>query len=230
MKLGGLKLAEVVEWDVSNWSSALEFWSSHTTLDLSRARALELGARNGGLSLWLASLGARIVATDIGPPNETAVALHEKHGVSDRIEYESIDATRIPYTSEFDVVLFKSVLGAVGRDGGTQLQELAIQQMYKALKPGGELFFAENLVASPLHQLCRRQFVRWGTTWRYISIKEMQGFLRPFSSVRYATIGFAAAFGRTESQRGYLGKLDRTIFRHSIPESWRYIMFGVATK
>ena len=42
------------------------------------------------------------------------------------------------------------------------------------------VFFAENLVASPLHTLFRRRFVKWGTEWRYVSLEEMHEFLLPF--------------------------------------------------
>src|SRR5262249_26960153 len=137
-----------------------------------------------GLSLWLALQGARVLSTDIQPPTLTAMRLHAARGVSEYIQYEWMDATRIPYTMDFDVVLFKSVLGAIGRLGGRQSQAQAISEMYKALKPGGELFFAENLIGSPLHQFCRKKFVKWGNAWRYISVEEMQEFLTPFSTVQ----------------------------------------------
>jgi hypothetical protein len=102
--------------------------------------------------------------------------------------------------------------------------------MHKALKPGGELFFAENLIASPLHQFCRNRFVRWGSTWRYVSIQEMQQFLGGFSEVQYSTIGFAGAFGRSERQRDLLGRIDRLFFDRAVPEGWRYIIVGIAKK
>jgi SAM-dependent methyltransferase len=223
-------LRDFLEWDVRNWAVALEFWTRHTRLDLAGCSALEVGSRHGGLSLWLATLGASVVCSDLERPTERARRKHSVAGVGSRIGYECIDATRIPYADRFDLVVFKSVLGAVGRLGGRVAQARAVGQMYKALKPGGELFFAENLVASPMHRFLRRRFVGWSASWRYVSIEEMRDFLRPFASVSYCTIGFAGVFGRTGRQRAILGTLDRALLDGMVPESWRYVIAGVARK
>jgi nucleoside-diphosphate-sugar epimerase len=49
--------ADFIEWDVRNWSVALDFWLAHTTQNFSTCSALELGSRNGGLSLWMGYKG-----------------------------------------------------------------------------------------------------------------------------------------------------------------------------
>lgn len=221
--------ADFIEWDVRNWSSALNFWSAHTSQNLSNCSALELGSRNGGLSLWLALEGARVVCSDVVLPNHYAVQQHRDRSVSHLIKYQAIDATNIPYSNEFDIIVFKSLIGALGGGNG-EFQAKAIMQMYKALKKGGELFFAENLTASPLHQSLRRRFVRWGKTWRYVSIPEMRQFLSSFSHVEYRTLGFTGAFGQGETQRNLFGILDQAILNHIVPENWRYIIVGIARK
>ncbi|HET7039939.1 MAG TPA: methyltransferase domain-containing protein, partial [Gemmatimonadales bacterium] len=98
---------EFLEWDVRNWAVALEFWTGHTRLDLRSCSALEVGSRHGGLSLWLATLGARVVCSDLEGPTARARAKHAAAGVAARVRYESIDATRIPYAERFDLVVFK---------------------------------------------------------------------------------------------------------------------------
>src|SRR5213594_2411718 len=113
-------LAEFIEWDVRNWSAALDFWLAHTNQDIRTCSALELGSRNGGLSLWMALQGAQVVSSDLELPREVACQLHEARGVSHLIHYEAIDSTCIPYTSQFDIVLFKSMLGAIGNLRGKQ--------------------------------------------------------------------------------------------------------------
>jgi SAM-dependent methyltransferase len=223
-------VTDIIEWDIRNWSVALDFWRKHSAHHLSDCLALEVGSRNGGLSLWMALNGARVICSDLRGPAEAAILKHRAQGVSGLVQYESIDAMNIPYTDHFDVVLFKSVLGTVGRHGGKAAQAKAVSEMHKALKPGGELFFAENLVASPLHMFFRRRCVEWGATWRYVSAAEMHEFLSPFAQVHWRTVGFAGAFGRSEMQRNLLGAVDRAFLDRLVPADWRYIVVGVARK
>jgi SAM-dependent methyltransferase len=219
-----------IGWDVRNWSCALDYWSTHSVRDISNCTALELGSGGGGLSLWLALRGAHVFCSDISLETDSVRQFHAARGVSHLIQYGCINATEIPYTSEFDIVVFKSVLGYIGIKGGKELQAKAIKEMHKALKPGGELFFAENLTGSWLHQALRRRFVGWGQRWRYVTLREMQEFLSPFSAVEYRALGVTGAFGRTETQRNVLGMLDQTILNHILPEACRYIVVGIARK
>jgi SAM-dependent methyltransferase len=223
------KFLEYVEWDVRNWSVALDFWLAHSTKSLAECRVLEIGADYGGLSLWLASRGAKVVCSDLFGVRPEAVARHRASDSAQRIEHQKIDAAKIPYTEEFDIVVFKSVLGGIVSDTN-EPQLKVVREIHKALKKGGELFFAENLVASPLHMFFRRKLVKWGTTWRYLTIEEMNEFLAPFSEVRQRTIGFAATFGRNETQRNLLALADKHIFEKIVPERWKYIIAGVARK
>jgi SAM-dependent methyltransferase len=128
---------------------------------------------------------------------------------------------------KFDVIVFKSMLGAINT---RELQAKAINEMHKALKKGGELFFAENLTASSLHGFLRRKFVKWGNEWRYVTLEEMTAFLSPFSDLNTQAVGFAGTFGRTEKQRNLLGVSDRLLFDRVIPKHWKYILLGVARK
>jgi len=105
-----------------------------------------------------------------------------------------------------------------------------MHQIHDALRPGGELWFAENIAGSPLHGFARRHFVPWGKSWRYPRIDEMLEFASMFSTVKYRTVGVLGAFGRTGRQRALLGRLDQAICDRLVPESWRYIMVGVAKK
>lgn len=222
-------LLNYLEWDVRNWSVALDFWLSKTGKHLPDCKVLEIGSNRGGLSLWFASKGAHVVHSDYNPLKDEAFERHRQAGVSGLIEYETIDARDIPYTDHFDIVVFKSVLGAVG-DGDRDAQAKAIGEMHKALKKGGELFFAENAVGSPMHMFLRRKMIKWGNWWRYVTIDEMKEFLAPFSETEFRSIGFAGTFGRTEKQRDVLALADKFIFEHIVPDSWKYIIAGVARK
>ncbi len=221
------KLSKYVEWDVRNWTVALKFWLAYSKKQLSKCRVLEIGTDYGGLSLWLASKGARVVSSDLYGVRKEARELHEKSGLMHLIEHRTINALDIAHRDEFDIVLFKSVLGGINTK---ESQAKAIAEMHKALKRGGELFFAENLVASPVHMFFRRKAIKWGNTWRYLTIEEMHEFLAPFGEKHLATNGFAGTFGRTEAQRNLLALGDRLIFERIIPERWKYIIAGVARK
>jgi SAM-dependent methyltransferase len=107
----------------------------------------------------------------------------------------------IPYSDRFDVIIFKSVLGGIRNSIDKESQAKAIGEMHKALKTGGELFFAENLVASRIHKLFRQKYVSGGKKWRYISIQEVEEFMSPFSEIQHRTVGFAGVLGRNEMQR-----------------------------
>jgi SAM-dependent methyltransferase len=221
---------DIIEWDILNWGHLLTFWDNISKLKFKESSTLEIGARNGGISLWLALKGLNVLCTDLNGPAEKARLLHKKYNVSHLVKYESVDATNIPYEDYFDIITFKSVLGGIGRGNNIEVQQKAIKEMYKALKPGGKLLFAENLIASPFHQFLRKRFIQWGQDWRYITIEEMLSFLKSFSTVNYITVGFFGAFGRNEFQRKILGWIDKCIFNKITPDKWKYIIIGIAQK
>lgn len=221
------ELRKYVEWDARNWAIALDFWLANSSKRLSECTVLEIGTNYGGLSLWLASRGAKVVSSDFQGVRKEARELHKTSDFAHAIEHQTVNVLDIPYEEEFDVVVFKSVIGVLN---DKELQQKAVGEIHKALKKDGELFFAENLVGSPLHMFFRRKAVGWGTTWRYVTIEEMNEFLAPFSDKKLRTIGFAGAFGRTEAQRNLLALGDKFVFERIVPERWKYIVAGVARK
>lgn len=219
---------DIIKWDILNWSKALDFWSAHKDIKNKGFNCLELGGREGGLSLWLAMNGNDVVCSDLESPKEEAFQIHKKYGCFKRITYQSIDATNIPYENYFDVIAFKSILGGISRNNN-DLKKQTIQEIHKALKHNGVLLFAENLEASFIHKFFRRHFVPWGNKWNYLSMHEITEVFSFFTKVRYQTVGFFAAFGRNEKQRIVLGKFDR-ILGKLIPIKIRYILIGIAEK
>jgi len=224
-------IQDAIQWDVRTWSRALRYWERAVPWDAVRGPCLEIGSREGGLSLWLALKGLDVVCSDVADAERRARALHEKYGVSSSVTYRDIDATDIPYENHFDIVCFKSVLGAVGYDDRRDRQQRAVEQMYKALKPGGMLLFAENLKATPIHGWLRNHLVGgYARRWRYISMKEMRSFVQSFSTCDMRSTGLISLFGRTESQRNLLGIVDRLSLNWLVPPAWRYMVYGIATK
>lgn len=219
---------DIFQWDVKAWSTALPFWEQKIK-GIPTGKALELGGRQGGLSLWLATRGFNVICSDLSESEVTAKPLHQKYQLTS-ISYADIDATAIPFQDHFDVIVFKSIIGGIGRFGGMELQQQTFDSIYNALKPGGYLLFAENLIASPLHQFLRKKFVKWGDTWRYVSLDELRIFTKEFRNVEIHATGFKSAFGRSESQRSLFSMIDKSICNSIVPDNWKYIAYGAAQK
>lgn len=222
-------LADMIQWDVKAWSKAILFWDEYIEWDTIQT-CLEIGGREGGLSLWLALKNKDVVCSDLSGAKAVAEKLHIKYGVTQNVRYEDIDATNIPYENHFDIIVFKSVLGGIGRNDNYALQVLAVQQLYKALKPGGKLLFAENLKASAMHCWFRKTFRKWGDVWRYVTVPEINELTKPFTKVQLHTTGFLSTFGRNEGQRSFLASADEAVFNKLVPQGWNYIAYGVAEK
>jgi SAM-dependent methyltransferase len=222
-------LKDIVDWDVVNWSKAIEYWEKTIDLKDKNLCCLELGGNKGGLSLWFALQGNNVICSDLNSPEADASALHQKYQTGTKITYEAIDASNIPYTDHFDVIAFKSILGGISRNGNNELKKTCIDQIHRALNKNGVLLFAENLEGSWLHKILRKRFVSWGKEWNYLPFSEIPVLFSAFKKISYVTVGFWGAFGRTEKQRFVLGKLDR-IMEQITPSSKRYIVIGIAEK
>jgi SAM-dependent methyltransferase len=171
---------DIIQWDILSWSKILRYWDAG--IDYNNVTScLELGGRQGGLSLWLALKGKKVICSDIygglaSNAREQAELLHGKYHVRELITYQDIDATNIPYENYFDVIVFKSIIGGIGRNDNIENQKKAFEEIYRALKPGGKLLFAENLAGSLLHKFARKKFVKWGKSWNYVSLGEYGTF------------------------------------------------------
>lgn len=221
-------LKDIIQWDVRSWKKAFDFWENKVEWGKVH-NCLELGAELGGLSLWLALKGKHTVCSDICDTKIKAEALHKKYGVQELITYQDIDATNIPYENHFHLIVFKSIIGGINRED-VETQQQIINQIYKALKKGGILLFAENTKASKLHQNLRKKYRKWGNTWRYVTIDEMQRAMKDFSKVEIRSTGILGTFGRSTRQQNVLSAIDKIALNAITPKSWKYICYGVAQK
>lgn len=219
-------LQKIIQWDIPNWSRALTFWEKHASIKKDM-KVLTLGEREGGLSLYFAQKGCKVVCSDYNPFPEATEIMHQEERVSEFITYQRIDMKAIDLPdNSFDIVAFKSVIGALGNEAD-QLQ--AIKEIHRVLKPGGVLLFAENATGSKLHGWLRKKFIKWAHRWRYISLEDLNKWSEIYSESTFEHFGFWGLFGRSEGQRKFLSFFDRA-FNFLIPKRWKYIHFGVLKK
>lgn len=224
---------DIIEWDIVNWWKFIEF-IDQSGIGFEGKKILDIGGRNGGLSLYCALKGGTVVCSDYGGPTPQALSLHRKYHVEKQIQYEEIDATNIPerYNDYFDIVVFKSVIGSVEAHNGKDSGAVMAENIRRVLKPGGVLFFAENMKSTWFHRLFRLTnqlpvFHRWlrkseSFSWVYQDKRSIASKYRMMRLEKENYFGFLACFGIGMKMRCILGNID-TILDRLLPSSWKYI-------
>ncbi len=225
-------LQDYLDWDIYMWSNALFHWKNVLEEhNIKSGLALEIGSKNGGLSLYLANeFGFNVICSDIIEPREKAKQLHKKFAADNKIEYRIADALDLKFPDKmFEVIIFKSVLGSIGRNDNYKNQKIAVKEMYRVLKPGGILLFAENAKASFVHNVFRKIFRKWASYWRYITKDEMSDLLKDFSKKEIKTAGFISAFITNTKIKKIVLPIDNLLDK-IIPEKSRCVIYGYAVK
>jgi ubiquinone/menaquinone biosynthesis C-methylase UbiE len=105
-------------------------------------KVLEIGCGTGTLTEVLAKTGATVVATDIFP--EFLKAVEGKIGVNSNVSYKIADAETLEGFADasFDAVVGLSILHHLDVDK-------TLSNIYRVLKPGGLMAFAEPNMLNP---------------------------------------------------------------------------------
>lgn len=221
-------IKEIIAWDVKTWAKVLPFWEENYEIKPG-LKVLSIGEREGGISLYFALKGCNVTCTDYRDFPDSIYEFHKKHKVTSKVTYvKNVDVRDLHQfkEGEFDIVVFKSVIGALG-DKEHQIN--AFNEMYRVLKTDGALLFAENLKGTKLHAFLRNKFINWSANWRYIDLAGDALLYEKFRKNYFKTAGFIATFGRTETQRRALATIDSALI-WAIPKKWRYVLFGVLVK
>tara|TARA_B110000438_G_scaffold138965_1_gene134266 strand:- start:1606 stop:2304 length:699 start_codon:yes stop_codon:yes gene_type:complete len=215
---------DFITWDVPNWTRALNYLERNKNQHFENKIILELGGSNASLSLWAASKGGRVICSDIKNPDK---AINKESLTSKYIKYEIIDALNIPYKEHFDFILFKSLLGGIGRSESFEKQILVMNQIKSALKKGGECLFIENIEGSIFHQIVRSRYGAGKNKWYYPNLEEFQILSKIFRTSKYNTYGILGSSGKYLKR--FRTKFDKS-FDGYFPKSWRYIYTGIYKK
>ncbi len=225
-------LEDYLQWDIYVWRKALKYWEEIlNSRNIKSVTALEIGSKDGGLSLFLSyNFNMKVLCSDLNNTTENAKLLHKKFNVANKIEHIKEDATKLSFDSNtFDIVIFKSVLGSIGRNNDSAVQKKAIDEMHRVLKPDGILLFAENCKASFVHSALRKIFSKWASYWRYVTYYEMSDMLDDFSYKQIHTCGFLSAFVPNKFLKKIIFPLDN-FFEKLVSEKSRYVIYGYAVK
>jgi SAM-dependent methyltransferase len=226
----------IIGWDVRNWSKALPWWEEKLPSSLEGCKALEIGsANNGGLALWLGLKGCDVTCMNLLDKFQAVRPVHKHYKVQDRMQYLVHNVKEDLPFEHYDFVVFKSVMGALIAQSNQCKSEIdaareICKTIWKTLKPGGKLLFAENLKASRMHQVLRSTCNPWQKGWCYPDLSTLRQGLDIFEKTELKTSGVMAAFGRKEWQRDLLARLDQALLNGISPSSSHYIAFVYAEK
>jgi SAM-dependent methyltransferase len=233
-----LNLDEVLHWDVDNWRGCLEFWEPWLRgFDCKSTRVLVIGDNRGGLSLWFAWKGFQVICTDYEMPDARAAALLRQWNLSNHVTFAQADIFALEFpTASIDIVACKSVVGGLKKEhrrASTRTlenQKMAVNEVWRVLRPGGVFLGAENMTGTRLHQLIRWIRHRGYLGWRYLSLQEMTWLFDKYGSFEQKAYGILGAYGPNwRWMRKLLLGFNRSL-SHLLPKSWCYISYIRARK
>lgn len=222
------QINDIINWDVETWKEILPYWEKQiTNYSKTTSKCIEIGSRDGGISLWMAQKGFKITCSDIYYDLEDAKKLHLKYGINTTILYEKIDVLDWNEKNKYDVIILKSVLGALQNE---KTIEIAIKNIYSNLKEGGILLFAENSKGTFLHQQFRKRFTDWGNIWFYFDEKSITSFLKKMKVIEVKYNGVLTVFGNRIGFSRLFSKFDKFFLNKIAPNKAKYMLFGYAKK
>ena len=129
----------------SSWLTAEEWLRFADQLGIdANTNVLEVGSGSGGPAVYLAAArGCRLTGVDINEHGvRNAALLADGRGLSDRVEFKAVDASKpLPFAEgRFDVVVSNDAICHI-RDRGDVLRDWS-----RVLRPGGRVLFTDALV------------------------------------------------------------------------------------
>jgi SAM-dependent methyltransferase len=228
-----LPVQDIIEWDVLNWAQLIRHWTPVLAKLPRNSKVLAIGERNGGLSAWMALQGFQVVCTDREYPSG-AKLLHDKLGVSEKIEYRELDIVHCAWQpEEFDVIIAKSVIGGLKDNPADRttrsftVQQKAIGNIYALLKKGGYFFSAENMEGGLLIKKYRALGGK-DRGWRYLHPGELSTLYGIFETIDFKAFGIVPTLFRYNFLNVFSFGLNKCL--DFLPVRYKYIIFVTAAK
>ena len=222
------ELIDILNWDVPTWSEILPYWDNQLkNFDKSNTICIEIGSREGGISLWMALNGFQITCSDNYYDSDEAKKLHVKYRVEKKVFYKKVDVLNWNEKAKYDIIIVKSVLGALQTE---ERIKIAIENIYNNLNDDGIILFAENSRASFLHRLFRSKFTDWGRMWYYFDESSLKRIFKSFQILDFQFNGVSAVFANRLGLSKPFYKLDKYILNKIVPDKMKYMVYGYAKK
>jgi SAM-dependent methyltransferase len=131
----------------SSWMTAGELRRFIELLKIDESsNVLEVGSGSGGPALFLAKeTGCKLTGVDVNEFGiKNANELANERGLSDRVEFKQIDASKpLPFENDsFDIVFSNDVMCHVPK------RQSVLKEWHRVLRPGGQMLFTDALVIS----------------------------------------------------------------------------------
>ena len=131
----------------SSWLTAAEWIDFADQLRISGdTKVLEVGSGSGGPAVYLATKrGCRLIGVDINEHGvRNAMALAESKGLSDRVRFESVDASKpLPFANEsFDVIVSNDAMCHIAN------RAEVLNDWHRVVRPGGRVLFTDAMVVT----------------------------------------------------------------------------------
>jgi SAM-dependent methyltransferase len=227
-------IKDIIEWDVPNWSQLVKFWSPSIDAQPRTKKVLAIGERNGGLSAWLALKGFDVLCTDRMGPTEDARSLHQRLGIADKVAYRQLDILQCAdETEKFDMIIAKSVIGGLKAEYDDRttrsfdVQQRAVDNIYRLLNDGGYFFSAENMRGCLLMDGYRRRAGK-NYGWRYLDTGEIDILYSRFRHKDVQSFGIFPTLFHNDVINTFSFRLNRIL--QFLPHSYKYISFVAARK